>query len=111
MKKNFDIIRGDTLMFTIDIENLEEDLDSCYFSCKKNINDEYYTFQKSLENGITKIDTGKYQIRVAPEDTKSKDIGIYIYDLQIGIGQDIYTVMTGQFSINKEITEETYGEL
>ena len=111
MKKNFEIIRGDTLIFTIEIENLTEDLASCYFSCKKNIDDVTYTFQKSLDNGIEKVETGKYKIRVAPADTKTKDIGQYIYDLQIGIGEDIYTVMTGTFTINKEITEQTYEQL
>ena len=111
MKKNFEIIRGDTLIFEFTIENLEEDLNSCYFSCKKDITDKYYTFQKSLDNGITKVDTGKYKVRVAPADTKTQEVGRYIYDLQIGIGEDIYTIMTGSFTINKEITEETYGQL
>ena len=111
MKKNFEIIRGDTLMFTITIEDLEEDLDSCYFSCKKTIDDETYSFQKLLGNGIEKLETGKYKIRVAPEDTKSLDVGRYIYDLQIGINEDIYTIMIGTFNINKEITEQTYERL
>ena len=111
MKKNFEIIRGDTLIFTITIENLEQDLDSCYFSCKKTIDDETYSFQKSLGNGIEKVETEKYKVRVAPEDTKSLEVGHYIYDLQIGIGEDIYTIMTGPFVINKEITEQTYERL
>lgn len=106
MKKNFDLIRGDTLMFTIKIENLEEDLNSCYFSCKKSITDENYTFQKSLNNGITKEELGKYTVRVAPEDTQNIEIGQYIYDLQIGIGDDIYTVMNGSIIIEHEITKE-----
>lgn len=110
MKKNLNLIRGDTLAFTIEIEGLQEDLDSCYFSCKKTIDDEY-TFQKSLENGITKVETGKYKVRIAPEDTHDLEIGNYIYDLQIGIGEDIYTIMLGPLTIEKEITGETYEEL
>lgn len=111
MKKNLNMIRGDTLAFTIEIEKLEDDLNSCYFSCKKSIEDDEYTFQKSLGNGITKVETGKYKIRIAPEDTHNLEVGTYIYDLQIGIGADIYTIMTGPLVIEKEITEETYGEL
>lgn len=111
MKKNLSMIRGDTLAFTIEIEGLEDDLDSCYFSCKKTINDDEYTFQKSLEDGITKVETGKYKVRIAPEDTHNLEVGNYIYDLQIGIGSDIHTVMIGSLDIEKEITEETYAEL
>lgn len=106
MKKNFDMIKGDTLAFVFEIENLNEDLVSCYFSCKKNSKNVEYAFQKSLNNGITKIETGKYKVRVAPEDTKTLSTGKYYYDLQIGIGEDIYTILTGQIYINEEITGE-----
>lgn len=111
MKKNLNMIRGDTLAFTFEIEGLEEDLNSCYFSCKKKISDPEYTFQKSLENGITKVEQGKYKVRIAPGDTHNIETGEYLYDLQIGIGSDIYTVMTGPLTIEKEITGETYEEL
>lgn len=106
MQKNLKTIRGDTFAFAIEIEGLEQDLDTCYFSCKKNIDDEEYTFQKSLDDGIEKIETGKYRIRVAPEDTKDKDTGIYYYDLQIGVNGDVHTVLRGQLTIEAEITEE-----
>ena len=109
MKKNLNMIRGDTFSFTVEIENLNEALDSCYFSCKKSINDENYTFQKSLNDGITMIETNKYKIRIDPNDTHDIEVGTYIYDLQIGIGYDIYTIMSGSLIIEKEVTEETYG--
>lgn len=111
MKKNLSMIRGDTLAFTFEIEGLEDDLNSCYFSCKKTISDDEYTFQKSLEDGITKVEQGKYKVRIAPEDTHDLEIGNYIYDLQIGISADIYTIMLGPLTIEKEITGETYEEL
>lgn len=107
MQKNLSLIRGDTLAFTFEVEGLTDSLNSCYFSCKKNIDDLDYVFQKSLDNGITKEDN-KYKVRIAPEDTKTKPIGDYLYDLQIGIGADIYTVMTGSLTIKKEITGEPY---
>lgn len=111
MKKNLNMIRGDTFNFTFEIENLDEALDSCYFSCKKNIDDATYTFQKNLNDGITQIETNKYKVRIAPNDTHDIEVGKYIYDLQIGIGEDIYTIMSGQLIIEKEVTEESYEEL
>lgn len=107
MKKIINMIKGDTLSFTFEIENFTEELDTCYFSCKKDVTDNNYIFQKSLNNGITKIDTGKYKVRVAPEDTKNVLIGNYQYDLQIGINNDIYTIMNGLLTIEQEITEES----
>lgn len=106
MKKNFELIKGDTLAFEFDIEDFNDDLASCYFSCKRNINDDNYAFQKTLDNGITKIETGKYKVRVAPEDTKTLSTGRYYYDLQIGVGEDIYTILTGQINLKEEITGE-----
>lgn len=106
MKKNFEMVKGDTLAFVFEIEDFTEDLASCYFSCKKNSEDVAYVFQKSLENGITKLDTGKYKVRVAPEDTKTLQIGKYYYDLQIGVGEDIYTILRGQLFLDEEITGE-----
>lgn len=107
MNKDFELIRGDTLTFAIEIETLTDDLNSCYFSCKKTLDDEEYAFQKSLENGITKESVGKYRIRIAPEDTRALDICPYLYDLQIGVGSDIFTIMTGNLEIKKEITKES----
>lgn len=107
MKKIINMIKGDTLSFTFEIENFTDDLDTCYFSCKKDAEDDDYVFQKSLSDGITKLDTGKYKVRVAPNDTKTLDIGNYQYDLQIGINNDIYTIMNGILTIEQEITEES----
>lgn len=106
MNKNFDLIKGDTLAFVFEIEDFNDDLSTCYFSCKRNINDENYAFQKSLNNGITKIETGKYKVRVAPGDTKNLLTGSYYYDLQIGVGEDVYTILIGQINLKKEITGE-----
>ena len=102
---NISMVKGDTLAFGIEIEGVST-LESAYFSCKKNKDDENYIFQKSIENGIYKVADGKYGIRVAPEDTKNVDAGIYYYDLQIQVNLDIYTVLIGQLEIVEEITEE-----
>jgi len=104
MDKNMRTVRGDTFAFGIEIENLNQDLDTCYFSCKKDPTDNDYVFQKSLEDGIEKVETNVYRIRVAPSDTKNVDVGNYYYDLQIGVNDDVYTVLRGVLKIEREIT-------
>lgn len=101
---NLEMVRGDTLAFAIEIEGLDQNLDSAFFSCKKSANDEEYVFQKSLDNGITKITTGKYRVRVAPEDTANIGARVYRYDLQIGVNGDISTVLKGSLKVVEDIT-------
>lgn len=107
MNKNLKMVRGDTLSFGIEYsfdDETTQDLDTCYFSCKQNMDDEEYIFQKSLNNGISKVDNGKYRVRVAPEDTENVDIGNYYYDLEIGLNNDIFTIIKGVLSIESDIT-------
>lgn len=103
---NLSMVRGDTLAFGVEIEDLDQDLETCYFSCKTDPSDTEYVFQKSLEDGISKVETGKYRIRVAPEDTYSLEPAKYYYDLQIGINSDIYTILKGKLDIVVDITRE-----
>lgn len=99
-------VRGDTIAFAIEIEGLDQDLESAYFSCKKNFTDENYIFQKSLGDGIEKVETNKYRIRVAPEDTAEVDPGRYYIDIQIGANGDIYTIFYGILNLLPDVTEE-----
>lgn len=103
---NIAMVRGDTLAFAVEIEDLDQDLDTCFFSCKSDPSDTEYVFQKSLDNGIEKDTIGKYKVRVAPEDTENVEPGKYYYDLQIGLNSDIYTVLKGQLEIVFDITRE-----
>lgn len=107
MNKNLKMVRGDTLSFGIEYSFDDEsvqDLDTCYFSCKQNADDEEYIFQKSLNDGISKVDDGKYRVRVAPEDTENVEVGNYYYDLEIGLNDDIFTIIKGVLSIESDIT-------
>lgn len=110
MKKDFEAIKGDTLAFGIEIEFDEspQQLDSAYFTCKNVLNNEI-CFQKSLGDGISyvKQDGNKlyYRVRVEPSDTKGLELGRYYYDLQINENEDIYTILKGILTIEKEITE------
>ncbi len=106
------MVRGDTLAFGIEIlidENDEavpfaDELDSIYFTCKQNYTDQINAFQKSLDNGITKIDDGQYVVRVAPSDTKSMEAGKYFYDLQISVNGDVFTVLKGILELEHDVT-------
>lgn len=107
MDKNIKMVRGDTLSFGIEYEfddKSKQDLETCYFSCKKNPDDTEYIFQKSLTDGISKVADNQYRVRVAPADTENIDIGNYYYDFQIGLNSDIFTIAKGVLKIEREIT-------
>lgn len=110
--ENLYMVRGDTYAFAIEIEGLGQELDSAYFTCKENFEDETPIFQKSLGDGITKDNEhsieGKiiYKVRVAPEDTKNIVPKNYYYDLEIGANSDIYTILKGVLKIDNDVTHE-----
>ena len=115
MKTNFNMadefitmMRGDTLSFGVVVSDQAGqplDLDTAFMTCKKNFTDEEPIFQKSLEDGITKDSDGKYVVRVAPNDTKDVEAGIYFYDLQIGANGDVYTVLRGYLKLEWDVTD------
>lgn len=102
---NISMTRGDTLAFTIEIDGLGTlELDSIYFSCKKDLDSEKYVFQKSLGDGITRISNNKYSIKLATEDTENLRLGGYFYDLQITLGDSVLTVLKGKLEITFDVT-------
>ena len=108
--EELELIKGDTLVFDFEIEGLKQDLESCFFSCKKDKTNSEYAFQKSLSNGITKIDTTEnsriYQVKILPEDTRNMKAGYYYYDIQIKVGGDVFTPLLNQLKIIEDITKE-----
>ena len=103
--RNLSMVRGDTFAFGFEVVGVDH-LDTAFFSCKINADDEIYVFQKSFNNGITDAGNGKYRVRVAPEDTENVEVGSYYYDLEIGKNGDIYTVLKGRLKIEQDITRE-----
>ena len=101
--RNLSMVRGDTFAFGFEVTGVDH-LDSAFFSCKINADDEIYIFKKSLGDGITDAGNGKYRVRVAPEDTDFVEVGSYYYDLEIGKNGDIYTVLKGRLKIEQDIT-------
>lgn len=104
IKRDITIPRGDTLAFGFECASLGQDLDGAYFSCKVNADDDTYVFQKTINDGITKVSSGKYRIRVAPDDTADLEVADYAYDFRIEVNSDVYTVMQGTFKLTQEVT-------
>ena len=100
---NLCMVRGDTFAFSFEVEGINN-LTTAYFSCKSNVDDENYIFQKSLTDGISQVEGGKYRVRVAPTDTKDIEVGSYYYDLEIGANSDIFTILKGVLKIEHDIT-------
>lgn len=100
---NLCMVRGDTLAFSFEVEGIDT-LDTAYFSCRANADDENYVFQKSLTDGISLVETGKYRVRVAPEDTSNIEVGSYYYDLEIRKNSDIYTILKGVLKVEQDVT-------
>lgn len=104
IKKDISLPRGDTFAFGFEAADLGQDLDEAYFSCKLNADDTEYVFQKTIGDGITKESTGKYRIRVAPEDTAELEVTDYAYDFRIVVNNDVATVMSGALKLSQEVT-------
>lgn len=104
--QNITMTKGDTLAFNVEV--FDEDgnaitVDSADFTCKKKILENVNVFHKALGSGITQAD-GLLSVRVAPSDTSNADAGRYFYDMQIGIGDDIYTIMKGILEIEQDVS-------
>jgi hypothetical protein len=100
------MVKGDTLAFNVQVFDDEGNpvtVDSAFMTCKKRPSDTEKVFQKSLNNGIEQSD-GLTLVRVAPEDTKEVDEGEYFYDLQIGVDDDVFTLMIGVLTLEQDIT-------
>lgn len=100
---NIQMVRGDTLAFSFEVEGIDS-LDTAYFTCKTNVDENEFIFQKSLNNGISLVENGRYRVRVAPSDTANIEVGSYYYDLEIGANSDIFTILKGKLKIDADIT-------
>lgn len=97
------MVRGDTLSFNMEFEDFTEDLTGAYFTVMEN--DMTPSVQKTLGNGIEKITTGLYGVRMEPDDTKDLAVGQYWYDLVIECNDDRLTVLRGVLELLQNFTE------
>lgn len=109
-KTNLEMIRGDTLSFAFEVEFDEapQKLEKADFTCKTNFDDDDVVFHKELEKGInfSKQERNKmyYIVRVAPEDTKNLETGMYYYDMSIELNGDVFTILSGALKIESDVT-------
>ena len=110
MRNNLEMIKGDTFSFAFEVEfdEVPQKLEKADFTCKMNFDDDEVLFRKELEKGINfaKQDGTKlyYIVRVAPEDTKDIEAGLYYYDLSIELNGDVFTILNGALKIEEDVT-------
>lgn len=110
MKTNMEMKRGDTLSFAVEIKFDEDvqELETAFFTCKMNYDDNTPIFQKRLGNGISLAEKyGNilyYIVRVAPRDTENVEVGQYYFDMEIGINGDVFTILDGVLNIENDVT-------
>ena len=107
MRKDISMVRGDSLVFDMEIKDVENaTVESLFFSVRECYNSPDYIFQLAIDNGIEEIEPLKYRVRIAPEITASLAARSYVYDLQLGMGGDIYTIIIGEFTLRADVTRE-----
>ena len=110
MRKNFELIKGDTLAFAVEIAFDDPvDAEEMLFTVKRNADDDFSLFQKQLGHGIEKVaKVGNklyYRVRASPWDTGSLEAGLYQYDLEIRVNGDIFTILNGLLIVENQITK------
>ena len=103
---NLTMVKGDTLSFGVEMEGLDQNLDTAFFACKKSYDDASPLFEKYLGNGIYLLEENYYGVRIAPEDTENIEPGKYHYDLEISVNGDVFTPMRGYFEILPDVTRD-----
>ena len=104
--QNITMVKGDTLAFNVEVRDQDGEIlevDSANMTCKKDPLGEDVVFHKYIGNGIIQSE-GLLTVRVAPLDTKDADAGRYFYDLNIGVGNDIFTLMIGTLTLEQDVT-------
>lgn len=100
-------VRGDTYAFDLDLTGISGSITDIAFSVKKHDKDDNPLISKTLGNGIEEIEEGGgvYRVRVAPEDTRDFTGIHYIYDVQLTIGEDVYTPLLGDLTVIHDVTK------
>lgn len=105
MIRNFNVKKGDQFNFTITFTNLKTDLTSMTFGVKRSYDDSTFVIRKYFNNGITKIEDGKYQISVSPQETANLEYGQYVFDLRFTLGSIVKTPLSGYVTVLETVFE------
>ena len=102
MLKVFQVKRGATFSFIVTFKNLNQDVASMSFGLKEDY-DKTMLIEKTLGNGITKIDTGKYKVDFSYTDIIGLEAGMYVYDLRYTIGDTPAIPLSGYVIVQDSV--------
>lgn len=104
--KNFTLTKGDSLEFTVTIEDTEIAPNDIKFIVKDNVNSTDVVIKKSLvdeEIERTEDEGYVYKIYIPSTDTDELKILNYIYQIELIFGSVHETVAEGKFLITPEL--------
>ena len=102
MIKNFTPKKGDQLSFTITFTT-DVYFNSIEMGVKKDYTDEDFVLLKTLGNGITRLDTRRYQVIITSQETNLLDFDTYVYDIRTRSGSVIKTPLSGRIMIKESV--------
>lgn len=102
MLKVFTVKRGSTFSFIVTFKNLNQDVTTMDFGIKEDYGLPML-IEKSIGDGIAKIETGKYKVDFSTTDILSLDAGMYIYDLRYTIGDTPSIPLSGYIVVNDSV--------
>lgn len=105
MLRIFDIKQGDEFSFTVTFKNLDVDLTTFTMGVKRDYTDSSMLITKSLGNGISKIETGKYRVDFTPSETQALTPNLYVYDLRLTLDTTVFTPLYGYLNIEESVFE------
>ena len=105
MLRIFDIKQGDEFSFTVTFKNLDVDLTTFTMGVKRDYTDPSMLITKSLGNGISKIETGKYRVDFTPSETQALTPNLYVYDLRLTLDTTVFTPLYGYLNIEESVFE------
>ena len=102
MLKVFQVKRGATFSFIVTFKNLNQDVASMTFGLKEDY-DKTMLIEKTLGDGITKIETGKYKVDFSYTDIIGLEAGMYVYDLRYTIGDTPSIPLSGYVIVQDSV--------
>lgn len=101
-----EMVRGDTLGVALEIANLSATISEVTMTCRPSYGSPTVVFSGSLTGGEVTVDNGRIYICIPPSATESVTPGMYVYDIEIESGSDVYTPMIGNLRIIYGVTED-----
>lgn len=106
INQNFTLTRGDSLEFTITLEDTEIAPDDIIFIVRDNVNSTVNVIKKSLvEQEIERIEYEGFVYKIYIPSTNTDDLKLlnYIYQIELVFGSVHDTVAEGKFIITPEL--------